>query len=379
MARVVIEHLTKVFAEPRGQQVRALADLSLTVNDKEFLVLAGPSGCGKTTTLRLIAGLEAPSAGTISIDDQLVNDVPPGERDIAMVFQNHALYPHMTAEENMAFGLVVRKHSEREIAQRIQEIAWMLRVEECLDRRPSALSGGQRQRVALGRALVLQPKLLLFDEPLSSLDAPLRAQMRVEISRLHKRLGCTIIYVTHDQSEAMALGQRLAVLNQGALQQVADPLTVYLRPANLFVAGFTGSPPMNFFSGTLNLSGVGLIFQEAPSAELKSTKGFQVRVPNDKVESMKTLAGKAVVLGIRPEHIVETPAAETAHENGLEATLELVENLGPESYLHFATGSHRCIARARPAGPRSTPQQTRLGFEMRFAHFFDPANGQNVL
>ena len=247
MARVVLEHLTKVFQGPRGEGIRAVDDASLTIGDKEFVVLVGPSGCGKTTTLRLIAGLEEATSGSVSIDGQPMKGVAPKERDVAMVFQNHALYPHMSAYENMAFGLKLRKLPQAEIQNRVKAAAEMLDLSNCLDRRPPALSGGQRQRVALGRAIVRRPKVFLFDEPLSNLDAQMRAQMRKEIAKLHARLAATMIYVTHDQVEAMTMGERIAVMKEGVIQQVAEPMNLYQHPASLFVAGFIGSPPMNFF------------------------------------------------------------------------------------------------------------------------------------
>ena len=265
MAQVVLDHLTKVFQGPGRESIRAVDDACLVVEDKELLVLVGPSGCGKTTNLRLIAGLEEPTTGTISINGQVVNDLPPKARDIAMVFQNHALYPHMSAYDNMAFGLTLRHHPKAEISKRVKDAAQILELTACLDRKPAALSGGQRQRVALGRAIVRQPKLFLLDEPLSNLDAQTRLQMRAEIARLHTRLAATMIYVTHDQVEALTLGHRIAVLKAGVIQQVADPMTVYQQPANLFVAGFIGSPPMNFFHGTLLAKGGMFCFQEQAS------------------------------------------------------------------------------------------------------------------
>ena len=265
MAQVVLERLTKVFQGPGGEGIRAVDNLSLVVEDKELLALVGPSGCGKTTTLRLISGLEEPTSGTISLNGQVVNRLPPKDRDIAMVFQNHALYPHMSVYENMAFGLKLRHFPKAEIDQRVKEAAQILDLGACLDRKPAALSGGQRQRVALGRAIVRRPKLFLLDEPLSNLDAQTRLQLRAEIARLHTRIGSTMIYVTHDQVEALTLGQRVAVMKDGVIQQVADPMTLYRQPANLFVAGFIGSPPMNFFDGTVSAEKDALVFEEQRS------------------------------------------------------------------------------------------------------------------
>src|SRR5581483_8872703 len=250
MAQVTIEKLTKVFKQPGGKTICAVNQASLEIMDGEFLVLVGPSGCGKTTLLRLVAGLEEINEGTISFDGAGINHLAPKDRDLAMVFQTYALYPHMTAYENMAFGLTLRKVAGAEINQRVRETAGLLGLADCLDRKPKELSGGQRQRVALGRAIVRNPKVFLFDEPLSNLDAPLRAQMRLELSKLHKRLAATMLYVTHDQTEAMAMGDRIAVMKEGVIQQVAEPMVIYHQPANLFVAGFMGTPPMNFFRGT---------------------------------------------------------------------------------------------------------------------------------
>ncbi len=256
MVRVVIENLSKIFKGAKGEEILVVNNANLTVEDKEFLVLVGPSGAGKSTTLRMIAGLEEISEGTVTIDGKVVNTVPPQDRDLAMVFQNYALYPHMTVFENLAFGLKLRKIPKTEINHRVQETAHMLGLASLLDRKPSALSGGERQRVALGRAIARQPKVFLFDEPLSNLDAPLRAQLRTEISKLHRRLEATMIYVTHDQAEAMMLGDRIAVMNEGVIQQVAAPMALYNSPANVFVAGFIGAPPMNLFHGIILQKGV---------------------------------------------------------------------------------------------------------------------------
>src|SRR5438477_2567831 len=249
MARIVLDKVSKIFKGPKGEEVRAVNNVSLTIENQEFLVLVGPSGCGKSTTLRMMAGLEEVSRGTISIDGKIVNDVEPKNRDVAMVFQNYALYPHMTVYENMAFGLKLRKYPKAEIEKRVRETAEVLGISALLDRLPKALSGGQRQRVAVGRAIVRQPKAFLFDEPLSNLDAMMRVQMRMEILKLRARLATTTVYVTHDQVEAMTMGDRIAVMKEGVVQQVADPIRLYNHPANLFVGGFIGTPPMNFFRG----------------------------------------------------------------------------------------------------------------------------------
>jgi len=373
MARVVLENLTKSFKGPRQKTVDAVRDLNLTIEDKELLVLVGPSGCGKTTTLRLIAGLEEISKGTISIDGQVVNGIAPKERDIAMVFQHHALYPHMTARENLAFGLKLRKHSRAEITQRVGEAAEMLGLADCLDRRPEALSGGQRQRVALGRALVRKPKVFLFDEPLSNLDAQMRVQLRREIAQLHSRVAATMIYVTHDQVEALTLGDRIAVLRQGSLQQVAGPMDLYRRPANLFVAGFIGSPPMNFFQGTVALENGGLFFQEE-AVLVGAAPGFKLRVDGEMSSRLAGWAGKKVVLGIRPEHIAEKSGAGDAPAGQVvEAVVGVIEPMGPETFLYAANGSHCFAARLRADFRVAAQQKVSLVFDMRHAHFFDPA------
>jgi multiple sugar transport system ATP-binding protein len=378
MARVVLENLTKSFKGLRQETVDAVSDLNLTVADKELLVLVGPSGCGKTTTLRLIAGLEEVSCGTISIDGQVVNGIAPKERDIAMVFQHHALFPHMTARENLAFGLKLRKHSRAEIAQRVGEAAEMLGLADCLDRRPEALSGGQRQRVALGRALVRKPKVFLFDEPLSNLDAQMRVQMRREIAQLHSRLAATMIYVTHDQVEALTLGDRIAVMRGGTLQQVAGPMDLYRRPANLFVAGFIGSPPMNFFHGILASNGAGLFFQEE-GAPAGVESRFKLQVESEMGSRLAGLVGKKVVLGIRPEHIAEKNAAnEASGGQVVEAVAGVVEPMGPETFLYAANGSHSFAARLRADFHVAAQQKVALIFDMRHAHFFDPETEKTI-
>jgi multiple sugar transport system ATP-binding protein len=399
MARVVLEHLTKVFSGQKGENVRAVEDVNLTVEDKELVVLVGPSGCGKTTTLRLIAGLEDATSGSVSIDGQAMNGVAPKERDVAMVFQNHALYPHMTGYENMAFGLKLRRLPRPEIQKRVKEAAELLDLSDCLDRLPQALSGGERQRVALGRAIVRRPKVFLFDEPLSNLDAPMRGQMRAEIARLHSRLGATMIYVTHDQIEAMTLGQRIAVMNEGVIQQVGGPMEVYEHPANRFVAGFIGSPPMNFFNGTLVENGNGLCFQAEggePSLKLQTS--------NSKLQ-LRHYVGKRVVLGLRPESIrtqtagseakgtaggggVEAaagslggiPALRGEAEAGMvvEAVAEVVEALGPQTHLYLAREGHRFVARGQVSDHVRAGQRVSALFDLRAAHFFDPATERTI-
>ncbi len=373
MARVVLENLTKCFKGPRRQSVDAVRNLSLTVADGELVVLVGPSGCGKTTTLRLIAGLEEITGGTISIDGRVVNDLPPKDRDLAMVFQHHALFPHMTARENMAFGLKLRHYSHGDIVRRLAEAAEVLGLADCLDREPESLSGGQRQRVALGRALVRQPKVFLFDEPLSNLDAQMRVQMRREIAQLHSRLAATMIYVTHDQVEALTLGDRVAVMRQGSLQQVAEPMDLYRSPANQFVAGFIGSPPMNFFRGILAREGGGLFFQEETTTG-SGAPGFRVRVADEMFARLSGRAGRPVVLGIRPEHITEPSGpGDTPGGRVVEALAEVIEPMGPEAHLYAVHGSHRFVARVRADFRVAAQEKVSLVFDMRRAHFFDPA------
>src|SRR6201993_365376 len=289
MAQVVLKDVNKKFDE-----VHAVKDVNLTIRDKEFMVFVGPSGCGKTTTLRMVAGLEEISSGEISIGDRVVNDLPPKDRDIAMVFQNYALYPHMSVYDNMAFGLKMRKFPKAEIQKRVKDAAEILGIHDLLSRKPRQLSGGQRQRVAVGRAIVRHPQVFLFDEPLSNLDAKLRVQMRVELKRLHDRLETTAIYVTHDQVEAMTLGDRVVVMRDGMVQQEGAPLELYEHPANRFVAGFIGSPAMNFIGVTIHAAGDGL-WAEAP--------GLRVRVPPQKAERLRRYHGQRVILGLRPEKL----------------------------------------------------------------------------
>ena len=380
MAQVVLERLTKVFQGPGGESIRAVDNLNLVVEDKELLTLVGPSGCGKTTTLRLIAGLEEPTAGTISLNGQVVNRLPPKDRDIAMVFQNHALYPHMSVYENMAFGLKLRHFPRAEIDQRVKDAAQILDLGACLDRKPAALSGGQRQRVALGRAIVRRPGVFLLDEPLSNLDAQTRLQLRAEISRLHTRLGSTMIYVTHDQVEALTLGQRVAVMKDGVIQQVADPMRLYRHPANLFVAGFIGSPPMNFFNGTLLAKGDTLFFQEQTAGNPAVPKPLTFQLNDASAPPLRPYAGKSVVFGIRPEDIVcNLPLPETPLGRTVEAVVEVVQPLGSETYLHLAGHAHSFVARVRATDHFNVSQKVSLAFDMRQAHFFDPALGTAIV
>jgi multiple sugar transport system ATP-binding protein len=380
MAQVGLEHLTKIFKGRGGESIRAVDDACLVVEDKELVALVGASGCGKTTTLRLIAGLEEPTAGAISINGQAVNDVPPKDRDVAMVFQHYALYPHMSVYDNMAFGLKLRHFPRAEIAGRVKDTAQILDLTACLDRKPAALSGGQRQRVALGRALVRRPGVFLLDEPLSNLDAQTRLQMRAEIARLHARFGSTMVYVTHDQVEAMTLGRRVAVMKDGRLQQVAAPIDLYQHPANLFVAGFIGSPPMNFFEGTLLGKGDALVFQERTSSAAAAPNPITVGLDNASAPLLRAYVGKRVVFGLRPEHITCGPhLPDILWESGVETVVELVQPLGFETYLHLAGHAHALVARVRPADHFSVTQKVSLTFDVHQAHFFDPASGVAIV
>ena len=380
MARVVLENLTKIFHGPRGEPIRAVNRANLAIEDKELLVLVGPSGCGKTTTLRLIAGLEEITEGAVWLDGQVVNAVPPKDRDLAMVFQNLALYPHLTAHENMAFGLKLRRMAKDEITRRVREAADILGLEDCLERKPQELSGGQRQRVAVGRAIVRQPKVFLFDEPLSGLDAPLRAQMRTEIARLHRRLAATMIYVTHDQIEAMTLGSRIAVMKDGVIQQVGDAMNIYHHPVNAFVAGFIGSPPMNFLGGIVAQKGGVLFFVEANADGAVVPGGIVARLPEDLAALMNGCVGRQILFGIRPENVTDTPnVSEPASGRTVEAVVEAVEPRGAETYLHLTRGAQSLVARI-PAARRVVPgQNASLVLEMGHAQFFDPATGRSLL
>jgi len=366
MATVILKDLVKIYpASEKNAAFTAVKGINLEIKDGEFMVLVGPSGCGKSTTLRMIAGLEEISAGTISIDGRVVNDVLPKDRDIAMVFQNYALYPHMSVYENMAFGLKLRKVPKTEIEARVREAAAMLGLESLLDRKPKALSGGQRQRVAVGRAIVRKPKVFLFDEPLSNLDAKMRVSMRTEIARLHAHIGATMIYVTHDQVEAMTMGDRICVMKDGEIQQVAEPLTLYNQPANLYTAGFIGSPPMNLFRGKLLQVGSIVRFIE------ENVKGAPVAInlPPNLAQAGRNHAGRAVVLGIRPEDLHE----ETAPRVGATATVkvEISEPMGAETYLYLDSGATSFIARVKPTAIHAHGTIVHLAFTPESLHLFD--------
>ena len=380
MARIIIEHLTKCFTGPRGETIRAVDDLSLIVENGELLALVGPSGCGKTTTLRLLSGLEDPTSGTITIDSRLMNGIPPKDRDVAMVFQNPALYPHLTARENIGFGLRLRKCPRSELERRVQEAAELLNLNDCLDRRPAELSGGQCQRVALGRAMVRRPKVFLFDEPLSNLDPQMRNQLRAEISRLHKRLASTIIYVTHDQGEASMLGDRVAVMNRGAIQQVAAARELYFEPRNLFVAGFIGSPGMNFFQGTVVAENQSLLFQEREQTGGDTFQMLSVRCPKHAVAALQRYTGKQVALGIRPEDIHYSPGRGDGSppDGSIIAVVELTEQVGGALFLHLRRGQAPVVAQAKAVDRVALGQTVSFEIDVSQARFFDANTGEAI-
>ncbi|MBM3152513.1 MAG: sn-glycerol-3-phosphate ABC transporter ATP-binding protein UgpC [Chloroflexi bacterium] len=361
MASVTYDHVTKAFGK-----VLAVNDLDFTIDDKEFLVFVGPSGCGKTTALRLLAGLEEITSGTIKINERIVNDVAPKDRDIAMVFQSYALYPHLSVYDNLAFGLKLRKTPKDEIKRRVNEAAEILGIAEFLDRKPRQLSGGQRQRVAVGRAIVREPKVFLFDEPLSNLDAKLRVAMRAEISKLHHRLKTTFIYVTHDQMEAMTMATRIAVINKGKLQQLDTPQSLYDRPANMFVAGFIGSPAMNFFKGHLRKSGSKLVID---------TGGFAVTVPAERAKPIQSYVDKPVVFGLRPEDVYNPQFVPPGiHAENVAVKVDVTELMGNEIFLYLVNGENIFVARVDPRTNFRIGDQAQVAFNMDNFHLFDPSS-----
>ncbi len=369
MASLSLRNVYKKY--PGG--VIAVSDFNLEIKDKEFIILVGPSGCGKSTTLRMVAGLEEISSGEVYIGDRLVNDVAPKDRDIAMVFQNYALYPHMTVFDNMAFGLKLRKVSKDEIRRRVEEAARILDIEHLLERKPKALSGGQRQRVALGRAIVREPKVFLLDEPLSNLDAKLRAQMRTEISKLHQRLGTTFMYVTHDQTEAMTMGTRIVVMKNGFIQQVDTPQNLYLRPCNLFVAGFIGSPQMNFIE-TKVLCENDVYYLEFGSEDTKRRAGvkFKIKLPENKTANLKEYIGKEVIMGIRPEHVHNEPELIEANPDSIvEAKVEVTELMGAETYLYMDCEGQDINARVAPSSTAKPGDKIKIAISAENIHIFD--------
>jgi len=359
MASVTYEHVTKKFGD-----VIAVNDLNIKVEDREFLVFVGPSGCGKTTSLRLLAGLEELTSGNILIGDRVVNDVAPKDRDIAMVFQSYALYPHMSVYDNMAFGLKLRKTPKSEIDRRVKEAAGILGIESLLDRKPKQLSGGQRQRVALGRAIVREPAVFLMDEPLSNLDAKLRVQTRAELSKLHQRLATTFIYVTHDQMEAMTMGTRIAVMKDGLLQQLDTPQNLYERPGNVFVAGFIGSPSMNFFDVTL-VEEDGKLFADGGT--------FRLFIPSFKAKPLAAYKGKQVIFGVRPEDIHAKPyVPPEVDTSDMKVDVDVTELMGNEIFMYLLTGKKQFIARVDPRAKGRPGDTIEVAINMDNAHFFDP-------
>ena len=359
MATLSFRSLNKVY----DNNVQAVFDFNLEVKDKEFIVFVGPSGCGKSTTLRMVAGLEEITDGELYIDDVLVNDVPPKDRDIAIVFQSYALYPHMTVYDNMSFGLKLRKVPKDEIERKVKAAADILGLNPYLDRKPKALSGGQRQRVALGRAIVRNAKVFLMDEPLSNLDAKLRVQMRAELIKLHEQLGTTTIYVTHDQIEAMTMASRIVVMSEGRIQQVGSPKEIYDFPRNMFVAGFIGTPPMNFVRGKVNANGY---FE---------TESIKVKVEAEQVELLKKKGyiDKNIVLGIRPEFISEAEEEVAKRpETSFKTTIDVSELLGSETNLHFTVDDSSLVAKIAARADLKMGDEIKVAFKMEKAHFFDP-------
>lgn len=355
MAELLLENIEKIY----DKNVLAVENFNLHIEDKEFIVFVGPSGCGKSTTLRMIAGLEGISGGEFYIDGEKMNNVPPKDRDIAMVFQNYALYPHLSVYDNMAFGLKLRKFSKEEIEKRVHDAAKILGLEEYLKRKPKALSGGQRQRVALGRAIVRDAKVFLMDEPLSNLDAKLRVQMRTEILKLHQRLQTTTIYVTHDQTEAMTMASRIVVMKDGKIQQVGTPKEVYDHPNNVFVGGFIGSPPMNFLNGRFE---DGYFKMEAIKLKVSETQS--------KLLEEKGYSNKEIILGIRPEHL-QVDNSEKTLDTSADALVEVVELLGAETYLYSKIKDQEFIARVKANTEISGGQSVSFSFDMEMVHFFD--------
>ncbi len=364
MAGLRLEHIYKRYTDSI-----AVNDVNFDINDKEFLVLVGPSGCGKSTTLRMIAGLEEISEGNIYIGDRVVNDVPPKDRDIAMVFQSYALYPHMSVYDNLAFGLKLRKTPKRDIDTRVRGAAETLGIGQLLQRKPRQLSGGQRQRVALGRAIVREPQVFLMDEPLSNLDAKLRVQTRADLIKLHQRLQTTVIYVTHDQVEAMTMGDRIAVMRDGLLQQLAAPTELYDHPSNVFVAGFIGSPAMNFFRSELRAEGDSLF---------ADTGTFRIKLPAEKRADALQHQGRQVIMGIRPEDVYEANELPNADGNTATLPVEVVEHLGSETNVYLLAGQTPFIARLDARTSAATGQQMDVAFDANRLHLFDPDTEQAI-
>ena len=368
MAGLTLKNIYKIY----DGNVTAVSDFNLDIEDKEFIIMVGPSGCGKSTTLRMIAGLEEISKGELYIGDRLVNDVEPKDRDIAMVFQNYALYPHMTDYKNMAFGLKLRKIPKDIIDQKVREAAKILDIEHLLDRKPAALSGGQRQRVALGRAIVREPKVFLMDEPLSNLDAKLRVQMRAEITKLHQKLQTTVIYVTHDQTEALTMGTRIVVMKDGVIQQVDTPSALYAQPQNLFVAGFIGSPQMNFFN-------VDVVKEDG---KIRLVAGdIDITLPEGKAKAFEATGydKDKAILGIRPEDMHDDEMFLSTIEHQIPAHVELTEPLGAETYLHLLINNQNCVARVNPRTTAKHGMDIRVAFDPLKIHLFDPDTEKTII
>lgn len=367
MAKVSLKNIYKLYNET----IPAVKDVNLEIKDKEFAVLVGPSGCGKSTTLRMIAGLETPSKGDIHVGERLVNDVPPKDRNIAMVFQNYALYPHMNVYANMAFALKLRNYPKSDIDKRVKEAGQILGISHLLKRKPREISGGERQRVAVGRAIVRKPDVFLFDEPLSNLDAKMRVQMRTEINKLHRKIQTTMVYVTHDQTEAMTLGERIAVMKGGEVMQFDQPLKVYDKPVNKFVAGFIGSPPMNFMNGRIIAKDGSLYFDEGT---------FRAKILQQMHAKLKAYVDKEIVFGIRPENIYDKLFASGATpDNTLSALCDVLETMGSENYLYLSTNKHTMIAVVDASNKPAMGSMVEIVFDMEKVHFFDPSTEKTVV
>ena len=364
MASISFKNVTKIY---EGAKTPVVPNLNLEIQDKDFIILVGPSGCGKSTTLRMIAGLETISTGELYIGDKLVNSIPPKDRDIAMVFQNYALYPHMSVYKNIAFGLTLRKVDKEEIDKRVHEAAKILDLEHLLDRKPKALSGGQRQRVALGRAMVRNPSVFLLDEPLSNLDAKLRTSMRAEITRLHRKLDTTFVYVTHDQTEAMTMGDRIVVMKDGYIQQFDTPQMLFDAPCNLFVAGFIGSPQMNFIDA---------VIEEADGKLYAKVGANALLVPDFKVEALKPYVGKTVIMGVRPENFLSFDKVNS--DNALDAKVDFYELLGADVNLYVYVNGVKAIVRMPSSRKRPASDDIQIAVDMKFAHFFDKETEQAI-
>ncbi len=366
MAGVRLNGVTKIY-----DGITAAKDVSIEIEDREFVVLVGPSGCGKTTVLRMIADLEEITSGDLYVGDRLMNDVPPKDRDIAMVFQNYALYPHMSVHDNMAFGPKLTNYPKSEIEERVTEAADILGIRDYLSRKPKALPGGQRQRVALGRAIVRKPKVFLFDEPLSNLDAKMRVQMRAEISKLHKRLDATMIYVTHDQVEAMTMGDRIVVMKDGRVQQTGNPLDLYNKPRNKFVAGFIETPAMNFFEGHVKMED--RLYFEGEDGKVK------IEIPAELEGKLPVAAGKDIYFGLRPEHIVPEQERKGNLRSSCNLKVEISEPMGNEVFLHFQSGLNPIVARVAAAINPKPGTELKMYFDTTRAHFFDKESENAVV